>query len=128
MEELTRFHIPLSAPLSRVQYRATGDGVILVPGGSGMEGILNVVGFGALGGAGYANENIMGTSYLLAVTWERGRPVADALLTYGQSDDPLSPDYADQTALFSTGRMVRLPFEESALRKAPSFAIEALRP
>lgn len=127
VDELTRFHIPLSAPLSRVQYRATGAGGIPVPGGSGMEGILNVVGFGALGGAGYANENIMGTSYLLAVTWKKGRPVADALLTYGQSDDPLLPAYADQTDLFSMGRMVRLPFEESAIRQDPSFAIEEVR-
>ena len=102
---------PLDAPLSAVQGRVAGGARIPIHGGTDAEGILNVIdnpSGPALGRDGYVP--IFGTSYLQAVTFDDRGPVADALLTYGQSSQPDSPYAADQLQLFSKKEMQRLPF------------------
>jgi acyl-homoserine-lactone acylase len=42
-----------------------------------------------------------GTSFLMALEYTDRGPRAQAILTYGQSGDPKSPHFSDQTELFS---------------------------
>jgi acyl-homoserine-lactone acylase len=55
-----------------------------------------------------------GNSYMQAVTWdETDCPDAYAMLTYSQSTDPASDNYADSTALYSKGGWIDMPFCEA---------------
>lgn len=51
-----------------------------------------------------------GSSYMQVVGFDDRGPVAQALLTYGQSSDPASPRAYDQLALFAAKRWQPLPF------------------
>ena len=98
----------LDAPLGDVQGRVVKGLRIPVHGGTTSEGVLNVIDSDPLGRNGYAPTS--GTSYLQAVTFDGRGPVADALLTYGQSSQPDSPYAFDQLTLFSKKRWLPLPF------------------
>lgn len=113
IDTLGKFHFPLDAPLSAVQYRSTLKGEIPVPGGREFEGTLNIAGFGSLTDHGYRNHSIVGTSYLQVVTWDAGKLRASGILAYGQSSEPDAPYYSDQTRLFSSGKLIDLSFERS---------------
>ena len=80
-------------------------------GGDEFEGVLNKLetqGQPTIAPNGY-NVNY-GSSYIQVVTFDARGPVAQALLTYGQSSDPASPRAYDQLALFAAKRWVPLPF------------------
>jgi len=49
-----------------------------------------------------------GNSYVLTVAFEEEGPVARALLTYSQSEDPESPHFDDQTVRYGSGEGLRL--------------------
>jgi acyl-homoserine-lactone acylase len=51
-----------------------------------------------------------GTSYVQVVTFDERGPVAQGLLTYGQSSDPASPRAYDQLSMFAAKRWLPLPF------------------
>jgi acyl-homoserine-lactone acylase len=51
-----------------------------------------------------------GNSFMLAVTWVDGAPVARARLLYGQSDDPTSPHVSDQASDYATGGLFPVAF------------------
>ena len=66
-------------------------------------------------GKGFADVND-GSSYVQVVTWNDGAcPDAATILTYSESDNPTSPFYADQTALFSRKQWVPERFCENAV-------------
>ena len=46
---------------------------------------------------------------------------ADAFLTYSQSTNPASPNFADQTARFSAKQWITLPFTEAAITSDPAY-------
>lgn len=46
-----------------------------------------------------------------------GRTDARTILTYGQSESPLSPFSSDQTRLFSQGRWVRFAWTDAQIRQ-----------
>jgi acyl-homoserine-lactone acylase len=101
----------LDAPLREVQAKTTNHGRVPLHGGTGLEGVLNIIetnAVPALTRNGYVPAS--GTSYLQAVTFDDRGPVADALLTYGQSSQPDSPFAYDQLEAFSRKEMQRLPF------------------
>jgi acyl-homoserine-lactone acylase len=102
----------LDARLSDVQGRSTTNGRIALHGGTSNEGVLNIVEGGdamqPLGKNGYVPT--FGTSYLQVVTFDERGPVADALLTYGQSSHADSPYAFDQLPLFARKEFPRLPF------------------
>jgi acyl-homoserine-lactone acylase len=101
----------LDAPLREVQAKTTNHGRVPLHGGTGLEGVLNIIetnAVPALTRNGYVPTS--GTSYLQAVTFDDRGPVADALLTYGQSSQPDSPFAYDQLEAFSRKEMQRLPF------------------
>lgn len=100
--------------LAAVQTRTVQGQKIAIPGGDEFEGVLNKVesqGQPVIGPNGY-NINF-GTSYIQVVGFDERGPVAQALLTYGQSTDPASPRAFDQLALFSQKKWVPLPFHRA---------------
>ena len=110
--------IALDAPLREVQTRITSHGAVAVPGGTSLEGVLNVIetdATPALSRTGYAPAS--GTSYLQAVTFDDGGPVADALLTYGQSSQADSPFAFDQLEAFARKALPRLPFNAADIAR-----------
>lgn len=114
-QKLQSLHFPLSVPLAAVQYRETPRGKVAVPGGREFEGTLNIAGFGALGADGYGHADIVGTSYLQVVSWEKGLPEARAILTYGQSAETNLPEYEDQTELYARSQLLRQPFDQPVI-------------
>ena len=108
----------LDAPLADVQGRPTPKGRIALHGGSSSEGVLNILEGDTtqpLGKNGYIP--IFGTSYLQAVTFDDRGPVADAVLTYGQSSQSDSPYAFDQLPLFARKELQRLPFHAGDVAK-----------
>lgn len=102
----------LDAPLGQVQRAATSaTEVIGLPGGDEIEGVLNNVGDRRAPGIGKNGIQIdYGTSYIQTVTFDARGPVAQAILTYGQSTDPASVHATDQTRLFVRKEWPVLPF------------------
>lgn len=64
-----------------------------------------------------------GSSYIQTVTWNDDGPVAEAFLTYSNSTDPASADYADQTLRFSNKQWIRQPFRESEISDDPALKV-----
>jgi acyl-homoserine-lactone acylase len=99
--------VPLGVPQSRV---VRGQRIAL-HGGDEFEGVLNKLetqGQPTINSMGY-NVNY-GSSYIQVVTFDERGPVAQGLLTYGQSSDPSSPRAYDQLPLFAAKRWQPLPF------------------
>jgi acyl-homoserine-lactone acylase len=63
-----------------------------------------------------------GGSFIMAVEFTDEGPVADAILTYSQSDDPQSPHFSDQTALYSSKTWRALPFTREQIEADPAFS------
>jgi acyl-homoserine-lactone acylase len=111
--------IALDAPLGELQYAPSKlSHRQAVHGGNNWEGVLNLV-LGTTGGstleptpssppvpgsrflteAGY--PVLHGSSFVLVVEFTDDGPHADAILTYGQSGDPESEHFTDQTEMFA---------------------------
>ncbi|WP_298305413.1 penicillin acylase family protein [uncultured Erythrobacter sp.] len=114
-EEITSESIPLDAPWGAVQTRTDGVEKIAIHGGPGGPGILNMqIGRKVEGGLTPRH----GSSYIQIVGFDDDGPVADAILSYSQSTDPVSPFYADQTRLYSEKKWHRLPFSDEEIEAA----------
>ncbi|MCC6248060.1 MAG: penicillin acylase family protein [Rubrivivax sp.] len=101
----------LDAPLADVQRPAITDEAIALHGGQSFEGVLNYLGDSGSPGIGPKGIRIdYGTSYVQTVTFDARGPVAEALLTYGQSSHAASPHATDQLRLYSRKVWPRLPF------------------
>jgi acyl-homoserine-lactone acylase len=57
-----------------------------------------------------------GSSFVMVVGFTDASPRARAVLTYGQSGDPDSPHFSDQTELFSQKRSRPILFTEDEIR------------
>jgi len=100
-----------AVPMGVPQSRAVRGQKIALHGGEDFEGVLNMMeshGQATINASGY-NVNF-GTSYIQVVTFEERGPVAQGLLTYGQSSDPASPRAYDQLPSFAAKRWHPLPF------------------
>ncbi len=103
--------------LGEVQARTVRGRKIAIHGGDEFEGVLNKVetqGQPTLDAGGYRVN--YGSSYMQTVTFDARGPVAQAILTYGQSSDPASPHWFDQLALFSAKEWHPLPFHPADVR------------
>ena len=112
----------VDAPLGSVQHDGrvpAGPGRLGVSGGTGAEGLTNVVGWSAqsttleprpprpdpvvkgsnLTSDGYWVNN--GTSFLMAVDFTDDGPTAKTILTYGNTEDRTSPLFTVQTQRFA---------------------------
>lgn len=68
-----------------------------------------------------------GQSYIQTVTFDGQGPLAQAMLTYGQSTDPKSRWYADQTIMYSRKQWPSLPFTPEQIRADPNYTTLTLR-
>lgn len=136
---------PLNVRLGAVQYTLKGAERIPVPGAGDTMGIANVVDHLAspgtsrepvldpgpsLSGTALTTEGYVindGTSFLLTVAFTASGPVARGLLTFGESADPRSPHFADQTRLFSQKRLRDCRFTEAAIAGDPELRVKVVR-
>jgi acyl-homoserine-lactone acylase len=100
----------LDAPLGDVQHETLPDGPVGLHGGPEYEGVLNKIETrpDALTPGGY--EVDWGSSYIQTVTFDARGPVAESILTYGQSPHAASPHTFDQLALYAREEWLPLPF------------------
>ena len=109
----------LDAPLSTVQWPLITNERIALHGGDEFEGVLNNLGNQFAPGITAQGLRIdYGTSYVQTVTFDARGPVAQAILTYGQSTDPTSPFATDQLKLFSAKTWPVLPFHPEDVERA----------
>jgi acyl-homoserine-lactone acylase len=128
----------VDAPLGDLQFSERNGERIAIHGGTGAEGVSNVVGFGrntttaetgfdrgevvdgsrSLTAKGYPITN--GTSFIYALEFTPDGPVAQAFLTYGQTGDPASEFFGDQTKLFSAKQWRTLLFDEASITNDPA--------
>jgi acyl-homoserine-lactone acylase len=120
--------IALNAPLSQLQYTVKNGVKIPVPGSNENVGIANAVYYQFPGQAASStslepgmdlgtpvNDKTdmttkgypvnYGTSFLLTMGYTTSGPSAKALLTFGESANPASPNFSDQTRLFSNKQL-----------------------
>jgi acyl-homoserine-lactone acylase len=113
--------VPMGVPQSRV---VRGQKIAL-HGGDEFEGVLNKLESqdqdqATINAGGYNID--FGTSYIQVVTFDERGPVAQGLLTYGQSSDVASARAYDQLPLFAAKRWQPLPFhpdDVAAQREGP---------
>lgn len=109
----------LVATLGSVQHPAITDEPIPLHGGEEFEGVLNNLGRQEPAPINKQGLRIdYGTSYVQTVTFDAHGPVAQAILTYGESTDPASPRANDQMREFSAKRWHALPFYADDVAKA----------
>ncbi len=133
VENIEASGFPLDAPLGDVQFADRNGERVPIHGGSGTEGVSNVVGFGSnststersidrlprvgdsgnLTTDGYSIAN--GTSFIYSLEFTPDGPVAQAFLTFGETGDPTSEFFADQTIRFSEKNWRSLSFTEDAI-------------
>lgn len=116
------------ATLAQAQVKQTPHGPVPLHGGDEFEGVLNKLetqGVPTITPKGY--DVNYGSSYIQTVGWDAAGPVAQAILTYGQSSNPASPFAYDQLALFSRKQWVALPFhpaDVAAQQVGPTLHLE----
>ena len=113
VDTLVAAGIPMNRPWGEVQFDEKNGERYGIHGGSGSM-MFSVITSDLIDGEGYsAIEH--GNSYIQAVTWdETACPDAYAILTYSQSTDPASPNYADSTQLYSSGDWIDMPYCQAA--------------
>jgi len=133
VDEVRSGGFALDAPLGDLQFADRGGKRIPIHGGTGSEGVTNIVTFSndhstsepsmsrgtrvsegsSLTTDGYPVT--YGTSFIYALEFTTDGPVAKALLTYGESGDPSSPFFSDQTQRFSDKAWRSVAFTEAAI-------------
>ncbi|MFF2661997.1 penicillin acylase family protein [Kitasatospora sp. NPDC058032] len=121
--------LPLDAPIGLVQ-RWAG---IPLHGCSGLVGCFNVLtagpGSGAGGGTYPADPRSVphGSSFLMATELTDRGPRTRTLLAYGESADPTSPHFTDQTRRYADKQWVTERFTEAEIRSAPGLTVTTLK-
>ena len=90
-------------------------------------GCFDVVEAGPDSGTGTPTAGAFGTSFLMTVELTPGGPRAHTLLTYGQSANPASPHFSDQTRLFSRKQWVMERFTPAEIAGDPALEVTTLR-
>ncbi len=118
----------LDAPLWAVQVMKSPAGPVAIHGGDEHIGVLNKI--SALATNGIGPSGLVpdhGTSYVQTVTFDERGPVAQALLTYGQSPERDSPHAFDQMRLYSRKQWPTLPFHAEDVERERVGPVIALR-
>ncbi|MFD5823950.1 penicillin acylase family protein [Lentzea sp. NPDC060358] len=131
---------PLDVPLGMVQHSVKGGRDFPVPGAPDALGALDVVEYSpmpattlepvvpgdrVLSADGYPVNT--GTSMLLAVQFTGSGPRAKGLLTFSQSDDPASPNFADQQVLFAQGKVRNCLYTQAEILTDPQLRTTTVR-
>jgi len=129
----------LDAPLGDVQFADRGGIRVPIHGGTGAEGVTNVVvgssddtttepnidlGQPVAEGTDLTPDGYpitYGTSFIYTLEFTSNGPTAKALLTYGNTGDPSSPYFSDQTKRFSDKDWRTVAFTEGAIATDPDF-------
>ena len=143
---LERAGMRIDTALGDVQVAERGGKRIPIHGGlGGEEGIANFVNFAPndstletdgpsvervegsryLTRAGYRVNR--GSSFIMVLSYTDAGPRARALLTYGQSGDPASPHFSDQTELFSRKVWRDVLFTDEQIAADPNLRTEVVR-
>jgi acyl-homoserine-lactone acylase len=133
----------LTATLGELQYTLRGADRIPIHGGTNAEGAFNIVDYAsgdgtllpglprgtALSGSGLTDEGYpinRGSSSIMVVHFAEDGPEARALLTYSQSNDPVSDHYGDQTVRFSDENWRPVLFREADIDADPNLVEEEI--
>ena len=138
-------NVALDVRLGDVQFADRGGRRIPLHGGLGdQEGIVNFVNYApntttlerdatvpavvpasrTLRQNGYPINR--GSSFVMAMTFTDAGPRGRAILTYGQSGDPASPHFSDQTELFSRKAWREILFTEEQIRSDTALTTRVL--
>jgi len=116
---MKRANLALDSSLADTQFAYRGKEKIALHGGFGKEGVANVIAqWGAYGptaeqqvrgkkitdSPGLTDKGYVitgGSSFILSLSYTDNGPVAEAIMTYGQSGDATKAEYTDQTKLFA---------------------------
>jgi acyl-homoserine-lactone acylase len=116
VNKLSEANIPLDARWGDLQFAIRNDERIGVPGGLAETGMYSMIIPEFNEELGAYNPIVHGNSYIQVVTWDdNGRPDANAILTYSQSPEPDSLNYADMTRLYAKGQWVDMPFTDAEI-------------
>ena len=126
--KLQSLGIPLDGRLGDYQVEPRNGVRIALHGGVGnIDGSYNSLTMrNPLGAGGYEGVH-WGQSYIQTVSFDEQGPVAQAMLTYGQSVDPKSPWYADQVQVYSRKEWPVLPFTPEKIKADPNYARVTLK-
>ncbi|EKX62829.1 penicillin amidase [Streptomyces ipomoeae 91-03] len=114
--------LPVDIELGAVQKWAG----IPLSGCTGDKGCFNVLEAGPDSGTGTPPAGAFGTSFLMAVELTPDGPRTHTLLTYGQSANPASPHYTDQTRLYSRKQWVPERFTQAEIANDPALRVTTL--
>src|SRR5215216_1682263 len=121
VEDLRAKGIPLDVPLGDKQAEPRGTERIGIPGCSEGEGCFNIISTRRDAQGNY--DPFTGSSFVMAAGFDsRGRPSGSAVLSYSQSENPLSPFYADHTRLCSQEQWLPMRFTEAQIKADPSYS------
>jgi acyl-homoserine-lactone acylase len=119
--------IPLDAPLGDFQSERRGGQRIPIHGGPGGLGVFNAINVSFDSERGYPNVP-HGSSFLTAMQFTDGPcPVeARTFVTYGQSENPESPNATDYTRAFSEKDWHSVPYCRAEIRRDPELEVEEI--
>jgi acyl-homoserine-lactone acylase len=121
VEDLRAKGVPLDVPLGDKQAEPRGSERIGIPGCSEGEGCFNIISTRRDEQGDY--DPFTGSSFVMAAGFDsRGRPSGSAVLSYSQSENPLSPHHADQTRLFSQEQWLPMRFTEAQIKADPAYS------
>jgi acyl-homoserine-lactone acylase len=103
IKQLRAAHIPIDTTLGAVQYVTYHGAHIPIPGGPGdPDGIFNAIYVNTEPGDSPTAPD-SGSSFIQDISWPANSscPTGFTILTYSESSNPASPNFADQTRLFS---------------------------
>lgn len=125
VKRLRDANIPLDARLRELQYVTRNGERIPIHGGPEAPGVLNIINttFTASVG-GYPDVTGASSSWMMAVEYKEGGPVARGVMAYSQTTNPNSPHFADQTKAFSQGNWMNLPFREADVAAAATETLQ----
>ena len=139
VQRLAEAGVAVDAALGAVQVATRGEERFGLAGGQSRDGTANQLSYGTLKttldpltprgevvsdatGLTKDGEYVVnyGTSFVMAVELGPKGPQGSAFLTYSESDDPASPHFSDQTALFSAQTWRPIVFAEADIAADPS--------
>lgn len=121
VQDLAARDLPVDVALGAVQ---KWDGIPL-PGCDA--GCFDVVEASPDSGTGAPTAGAFGATFLMTVELTPDGPRAHTLLTYGQSANPASPHFSDQTRLFSHKQWVMERFTQAEISGDPGLEVTTLR-
>ncbi|MEU0555767.1 penicillin acylase family protein [Dactylosporangium sp. NPDC006015] len=137
--------LPLNVQLQSVQYTVKAGQRIPVPGSTENVGIANMAQYEPFPGSSrepFMNPGTFaegsdltdrgyvvnyGTSFLLTLAYTSSGPSARCVLTYSESTDPSSPNYADQTLLFRNKQLRDCRYSEASIAADPKLSVRTVR-